>query len=373
MSKVRLKARERAATVGGAAWLAPLAGHWVDAARRHLAAHTAVVRVTVVALRGSAPREPGASMLVDQRATLGTIGGGHLEWHATRAARDLLSGRDGAAVRIENLILGPELGQCCGGRVELWLERLTRRDVPWLEAAAEHARTGRAAALETRFADGGVTHRSVPISGPAGVTLRREADAQVLMEPLGGGRSPLWIFGAGHVGQALVRLVAELALYDIRWIDSRPDILPANLPEGVATEVCAAPVALVAEARAQTSFIVMTHDHALDFELCRAILARGDAAWLGLIGSVSKGARFRSRLARAGVAPERVAGLTCPIGVPGGASKLPAAIAITIAAQLLQRKGTPGAAAVSDAGGGGGGGGECGDCGSCGPARREPT
>jgi xanthine dehydrogenase accessory factor len=375
MSTVRLNAPQRATAVGGAAWLTPLAGHWVDAACRHLASRPAVVRVTVVALRGSAPREPGASMLVDPRATLGTIGGGHLEWHATRAARQLLIARGGAQVRIENLILGPELGQCCGGRVELWLERLNRRDLPWLKAASQRARATGADALETRVADGAVTHRVCPISGPAGVTLRRETAAQTLIEPLGEQRTPLWIFGAGHVGQALVRLLAELALFEIRWIDSRPEILPASLPEGVSTQACAAPAALLAEARPHTSYIVMTHDHALDFELCRAILERGDAAWLGLIGSVSKAARFRSRLARAGVAPERLAGLTCPIGVPGLSSKLPAAIAIAIAAQLLQRAGT--AAAANSRGAAGDDALACdgtrGGCGTCGPARRERT
>jgi xanthine dehydrogenase accessory factor len=372
MSTVRLKAPERATAGGGAAWLAPLAGHWVEAARRHLASHTAVVRVTVVALRGSAPREPGASMLVDPRSTLGTIGGGHLEWHATRAARDLLIARGGAPVRIENLILGPELGQCCGGRVELWLERLTRRDLPWIEAAAQLARATGDDALETRVADGGVTHRLSPSGAPTGIRLYRETAAETLIEPLGERRTPLWIFGAGHVGQALIRLLAELALYEIRWIDSRPDILPASLPESVSTQACAAPAALVVEARPHTSYVVMTHDHALDFELCRAILERGDAAWLGLIGSVSKAARFRSRLARAGVTPERLTGLTCPIGVPGLSSKLPAAIAIAIAAQLLQRQRTaaPATARGDDAL-------ACegtrGDCGACGPARREST
>jgi xanthine dehydrogenase accessory factor len=372
MSTARLNVPERAASAGGAAWLAPLAGHWVDAARKHLASHAAVVRVTVVALRGSAPREPGASMLVDGRATLGTIGGGHLEWHATRAARRLLIARGSAPVRIEDLILGPQLGQCCGGRVELWLERLTRRDLPWLEAASRSARS--AGALETRAADGGVTHRVCSLAGPAGVTVRREASAQILLEPLGEQRAPLWIFGAGHVGQALVRLLAELALFEIRWIDSRPDLLPAGLPDGVSAQACAAPAALLAEARAQTSYVVLTHDHALDYELCRAILERGDSAWLGLIGSASKAARFRSRLKHAGMDPERLAHLTCPIGIPGLSSKLPAAIAIAIAAQLLQLGGAAAAASSGAAAGDLQGAPGCdGGCGTCGSARCQET
>ncbi|MDB6084595.1 MAG: xanthine dehydrogenase accessory protein XdhC, partial [Gammaproteobacteria bacterium] len=137
----RMSARQvrtpAAALSAAGEWLAPLATHWVNAACAHLARHAAAVRVTVVALRGSAPREPGATMLVDALGTVGSIGGGQLEWQATRKARELLCARDAAPVRMEDLILGPDLGQCCGGRVELWLERLTRDDLPWLLEAAQ--------------------------------------------------------------------------------------------------------------------------------------------------------------------------------------------------------------------------------------------
>ena len=318
----------------GGAWLNPLAGHWIEGACAHLTRHAALVRVTVVALRGSAPREPGASMLIDDSGMLGTIGGGRLEWHAARAARQLLCASDSPAVQIDDVILGPELGQCCGGRVQLWLERLTRQDLPWLQAASQSMRQGGATtAVETRFAAGIVTHslRSLPDAAP--VTLRRDAAGETLLETLGPRRSPLWVFGAGHVGQALVRLLAELALFDIRWIDSRPELLPAGLPDGITTQACAAPVDLVGAAAAATRYVVLTHDHALDYELCRSILKRGDAAWVGLIGSASKAARFRARLRRDGIDPT---GLTCPIGVSGIVSKLPTAIAIAVAVQLLQ-------------------------------------
>ena len=224
-------------------------------------------------------------------------------------------------------------GQCCGGRVQLWLERLTRQDLPWLQTASQSARNGDANAVETRFAAGIVTHRLRSLPDAAPVTLRRDAAGETLVETLGPRRSPLWVFGAGHVGQALVRLLAELALFDIRWIDPRPELLPAGLPDGVTTQACAAPVDLVGAAAPATRYVVLTHDHALDYELCRSILKRGDAAWVGLIGSASKAARFRARLRRDGIDPT---GLTCPIGVSGIVSKLPAAIAIAVAAQLLQ-------------------------------------
>jgi xanthine dehydrogenase accessory factor len=322
-----------AASATDGAWLNPLAGHWIDAACAHLTQHAALVRVTVVALRGSAPREPGASMLIDQSGMLGTIGGGRLEWHAARAARHLLCASDSPAVQIDDVILGPELGQCCGGRVQLWLERLTQQDLPWLQAASLSTRHGGANALETRFAAGILTRNLRSLRDAAPVTLRRDAAEETLLETLGPRRSPLWIFGAGHVGQALVRLLAELALFEIRWIDPRPELLPSGLPDSVTTEVCAAPVDLIGAAATATRYVVLTHDHALDYELCRSILKRGDAAWVGLIGSASKAARFRARLRRDGIDPT---GLTCPIGVAGIMSKLPAAIAIAVAAQQLQ-------------------------------------
>jgi xanthine dehydrogenase accessory factor len=364
MSTPRPKSRGAVASFIGGAWLAPLTGHWIDAALAHFALHAVLVRVTVVSLRGSAPREPGASMLVHEHGTLGTIGGGRLEWHAARAARQMLCARGSVPVQIDDLILGPELGQCCGGRVVLWLERLTREDFPGLQAASNSVRIGSAAALETRFADGAVSRTMHSLPHAAGVTLLRDKGEEILLEALGPQRPPLWIFGAGHVGQALVRLLSELALFDIHWIDSRPELLPAGLPDCVSTHACAAPVDLLGAAGAATRYVVLTHDHALDYALCRAILRRGDATWVGLIGSASKAARFRARLRRDGIEPQ---GLTCPIGVEIS-SKLPAAIAIAIAAQLLR----PSAAAKVDTGAADER--ACdGACTSCGAPRRADT
>jgi len=339
MSLPRIKAPAAASRNAGA-WLAPLSGHWVEAARTALSRHAALVRVTVTALRGSTPREAGASMLVDAAGTAGTIGGGRLEWHATSLARELLCDSRAAPVRIAELVLGPELGQCCGGRVELWLERLTRNDLAWLEPAARRLRAERGLAMASEMTGGVVTHRLLrrSFAGTATVALeRRDPQRIALFEMLRPQRADLWIFGAGHVGQALVRLLAELALFEIAWIDSRAELLPACLPESVTAKVCAAPAELVAAAPPGARFVVMTHDHALDYELCRVILARADAGRLGLIGSASKAARFRSRLLREGLGREALSRLDCPIGVPGISSKLPGAIAIAIAAQLLRQ------------------------------------
>jgi xanthine dehydrogenase accessory factor len=173
-------------------------------------------------------------------------------------------------------------------------------------------------------------------AGTAGVQLRRSPAGRItLLEELYSPRAPLWIYGAGHVGQALVRLLMNLDLYEIRWIDSRSALLPAALPQSVTAQASPVPAATVAGAPPQCRFVVLTHDHALDYALCRAVLERGDAAWLGLIGSQSKAARFRSRLSRDGIERRQLASLACPIGL-GGRSKRPDAIAISIAAQLLQ-------------------------------------
>jgi xanthine dehydrogenase accessory factor len=320
------------------AWLTPLAGHWIDAARDHLSRHTALARITVIAVRGSTPREAGATMLVDAAGTVGTIGGGELEWRATALARELLRDSRAAPARIVHLILGRELGQCCGGRVELWLERLTRKNLPWLDDAARRLRVERGLAVASEMADGIVSHRLLrhPVAGTV-VIEGRAPERVTLFEMPQPHRPDVWIFGAGHVGQALVRLLAELALFEITWIDSRAGLLPACVPSGVTSTACAAPANHVAAAPAGTRFVVMTHDHALDYEICRMILARTDSCWVGLIGSASKSARFRSRLLRDGLSRETVSRLNCPIGVAGISSKLPGAIAIAIAAQLLQQ------------------------------------
>ena len=272
-------------------WLRPMRVAWPHALCGALEKSSSpVVRVVIAHVKGSAPREPGACMLVSRNEVEGTIGGGHLEWEAMRAAVELLEDVDGPAVRVWSAILGRELSQCCGGAVQLRLERFTRADLPFLRAVS-------------------------PVVSKA--------------------RPVLWLYGAGHVGQALIRVVSDLPC-EITWVDSREQLLPGDLPENIHTLNIPEPVNSVAAAPANACHLVMTHDHALDYTLCRAILNRGEFAWLGLIGSSSKGAKFRSRLLRDGVAPDTIARLVSPIGVGAVESKLPAAIAIGVAAQLLQ-------------------------------------
>jgi xanthine dehydrogenase accessory factor len=247
---------------------------WLEALRALEQQGTPAVLVTVLTTSGSTPREAGCKMVVSERARQGSIGGGNLEFQSERIARELLA--DPAAVPVlRDFPLGPELGQCCGGRVRVLFEPV--RPLAWHIA----------------------------------------------------------LFGAGHVGQALVRLLATLPCR-VRWIDSRPGALPDACPANVVPVLAATPAEQVAGLPGGASVLVMTHEHQLDFGIAAAALARPDLAFVGLIGSETKRARFTARLARQGFDQAALERLTCPIGVPGAHGKLPAEIAIAVAAQMLQ-------------------------------------
>jgi xanthine dehydrogenase accessory factor len=326
-------------------WLGALRGGWPGAVCRLLAEReSAVVRVLVAEVRGSSPREPGACMLISRAGTHGTIGGGNLEWQAMQAAQSLLlAATETSAATLRRLVLGRELGQCCGGVVQLWLERFTPLDLPLLRRAAGAASGGGCPALVTELSRQGVVRRRLE-PGPARcqphLQFASGSESTILVEPLATEPPALWLYGAGHVGQALIRILGELP-FDVTWIDSRAELLPEPLPDNVHPLCPQAATTTVQLAPAAARFLVMTHDHALDYALCRRILERSDFAWLGLIGSKSKGARFRSRLARDGLTPDAIRRLVCPIGVEGVVSKWPAAIAVGVAAQLLQGLETP--------------------------------
>ena len=323
-------------------WLRALSDTWPRAVCRLLEAGEPVVtRVLIAEVRGSAPREPGACMLVSQSGTYGTIGGGNLEWQAMQASQSLLA-FGSSSVQIRRLVLGRELGQCCGGVVHLWLERFTPADLPFLRRAARTGSRDAVAAIVSEVSGQGVVRRLLDRGGiqPRLRFTSTSDENATLLEPLAGNRATLWLYGAGHVAQALIRLMAELP-FDVTWVDSRAELLPAPLPDNVHPLCVRAPTNTVNSAPVGARFLVMTHDHGLDYALCRKILERNDFAWLGLIGSKSKGARFRSRLAREGVAAETIARLVSPIGVDGIDNKWPAAIAVAVAAQLLQGLASP--------------------------------
>lgn len=239
---------------------------------------------------GSVPRESGTWMAVCRDEVIGTIGGGMLEWRAIAQARAALADPAVALPAVQPVALGPSLGQCCGGRLELIFERVRAAD-------AERLRTALAA------------------------TLR-----------------PLALFGGGHVGRAIVQALAPLP-YAVHWIDSRDEVFPAALPANVLAEH-SDPVHAAVDALAPGSHVlVMSFSHAEDLDIVAACLqrrrVRGDLRFVGLIGSRTKWARFAHRLAARGYTEAELAGVTCPIGIPGITGKTPAVIAASVVAQLL--------------------------------------
>jgi len=356
--------RNSRTSTGG--WLKPL-HDWPSAAIQCIREEGVVVRVVVATVRGSAPREVGACMLIERTQTLGTIGGGQLEWAAVAAGRRMLAERGASTARVDRFVLATELAQCCGGVVDLWMERYTQAD---LQTLGEMAQAGQSpgASLLSILDDGRVSRRIVRTPAePSRIGLRQtEAGSMSLLERLGASRPQLWLYGAGHVGQALIRMLAELPV-QVTWIDPRATMLPAPPADNIRVAVSDEPLKSVGEAPERAYFLVMTHSHPLDYTLCRAILERDDYGWAGVIGSSSKAARFRSRLAADGVPPERIARLQCPVGIDGIRNKSPGAIAVAIAAQLLQlfecTTATVEAATTSGIGQA-----SCrGDCGSCHP------
>jgi xanthine dehydrogenase accessory factor len=295
---------------------------WLESLSRILLADSSAVRVVVAATRGSAPRERGACMLVSAAKVEGTIGGGHLEFRAIEIARGMLGRREPGATRLDRFALGATLGQCCGGAVELWFERYGSEDRDFVSQALRAREADPEALLITRMEP---LLRTIATQAPAGADL---------VERLQPALAPLWLFGAGHVGNALVPVLAALP-FRVTWVDSREDAFPAAIPANVSMLCSDAPEAEVAAAPPAAFYLVMTHSHELDYAIVRAILGR-EFAWAGLIGSATKAKRFMQRLARQGVAPERIARLVCPIGIAGIESKLPGAIAVAVAAQLQQ-------------------------------------
>ncbi len=297
--------------------------------------------VTVAATRGSAPREAGARMIVNRDGTFaGTIGGGTLEWRAIALAQAALEAPRRAEKR--RFALGPELGQCCGGQVELVVEvfgaedRDTVSDFATLEADGPFATTGRfgeGGRLERTLTDGALPSGSASLVGGA------------LLEGFGDRRRDLVLFGAGHVGKALVLALAPLP-FALLWFDPRPDAFQAHVPPNTELRRLDDPVEALAAAPAGSFVLVMSHSHQLDLALVQAALADDRFPYVGLIGSKSKRRRFEKRLAAGGISPARIDDLVCPIGIDGIRSKVPAAIAAATVAELLIRDEALRAAAV---------------------------
>ncbi|MGE0237591.1 MAG: xanthine dehydrogenase accessory protein XdhC [Parvibaculaceae bacterium] len=291
---------------------------------RALEAGEPCAMVSVLKVEGSAPREAGARLILTTHGFHGTIGGGALEWRALAEAQRRLNG--GRSLTVTSHALGPELGQCCGGRVELLTEILdatclaAARDLAAAEASGPFATEG---CLRTDHVDRRI------VAAPV-------AARDVMIEQFGETRRPLYLFGSGHVGRALVLALAPLP-FAIRWIDSRADAFPAAMPGNVQPVATLDPVAELRTAPDGAFLLIMTHSHALDLAIVDGALRDGRFPYVGLIGSASKKARFLSRLRQAGIAEGGFSALKCPIGVEGVTSKEPAVIAAATAAELLAR------------------------------------
>lgn len=262
----------------------------IDADRRTalawLAERRPALLVQVIEARGSVPRGVGTRMLVAADRVAGTIGGGHLELQAIERARAMLGAGAGPSTEDRAIALGPTLGQCCGGALTL---------------------------------------RTTPLDGAA---LADWPDEAPLFD--------LQLYGAGHVGRAIVHLLATLPCR-VQWIDEREAEFPAAPSAPHITRLCVDAVeAEVQQALPATFYLVLTHSHDLDLRITEAVLRRGDFGFFGLIGSTTKRARFLSRLTQRGVAAEAIARLSCPIGLPGIPGKQPELIALAVVAQLLQ-------------------------------------
>jgi len=293
------------------------------ALRSAVAIHDRVARVVVAATAGSAPREVGAAMLVWACGQSGTIGGGALEWQAAARARAAMTMGD----RLDRVPLWPDLGQCCGGAVTLLTE-------VW-DAARLATVTGEAYARPLPGTTGDMPMQlagrlRLARNGSRGLVT--EQIAGWLVEPLSIPERALWIWGAGHVGRALVAVLAPLPGLAITWVDTAPDRYPLA-PPGVRILPVTDPGLAVPLAPRDAEHLILTYSHSLDLDLCHRLLTHGFAR-AGLIGSATKWARFRSRLAALGHNSAAIARIRCPIGDPS-LGKHPQAIAIGVAADLL--------------------------------------
>lgn len=232
----------------------------------------AYVLISIVALKGSSPRGVGSKMLVTAQQQFDSIGGGHLEYKAVAEARKRL--QEGNSTQLLDYALGANLGQCCGGKVSLMFEVFSNT------------------------------------------------------------KMPVVVFGAGHVGRALVPLLAQLPV-QVTWVDGRYDMLPKELPIGVSAVHEEHPQDHVADCVSGSCYLIMTHHHGLDLALTEAIIKRNDARYLGVIGSLTKGRKFSQRLAAKNFSTSQIASLHCPMGKPGIVGKQPMEVAIAIAAQVM--------------------------------------
>ncbi|WP_419904544.1 xanthine dehydrogenase accessory protein XdhC [Kiloniella sp.] len=301
---------------------------------KHLRENSCCALVTMVEVLGSAPREAGTHMVIRPDGGFhGTIGGGTLEWRVLADAQKLMRHSE-AQLSWKKHALGPELGQCCGGVVKLSIEVFEKSQLPEVQLLAAQESLGPFSTIGhitankiNRMIDPDVsndlTHVSISSDGH-------------LYESFGQKKRSVYLFGAGHVGRAMMLSMASLD-FDLTWIDSRENALPSIVPGNVTKVFTPSPVSTLSKAPDGAFVVILTHSHSLDLDLVNAALSEDRFGYVGVIGSATKKARFRNRLRNAGLGSDTIEKLVCPIGIEGINSKHPAAIAASVIAELLVR------------------------------------
>ena len=297
---------------------------WLCQVLDYLRHGTQCVLVTIVEAKGSTPRNVGAQMIVAVDGIWQTIGGGALEFDLMARARAMLinSGSGAWSRELVRVTLGPDMGQCCGGSLSLLLEKFRPSEEPLLKSIAA------AADVKSRLVHPFVDSISLRLAE----SFEQSNQSQIVL-PIDYRQVPLFIYGAGHVGRAVAPKLLGLS-FDIFLVDVAASRFPANDDNAVSHVVAKQPEIIAARAPADSAHLVMTHDHALDEAICFAILSREEFGFLGLIGSKTKKTRFFRRFRRAGIAPQMLERVVCPIGIAEINGKAPNMVAVSVAAQL---------------------------------------
>ncbi|MCR9260688.1 MAG: xanthine dehydrogenase accessory protein XdhC [Pseudomonadaceae bacterium] len=297
-----------------------------------LAPEQQAVMVTVARVRGSAPREVGARMWVTDSTTTGTVGGGELEYQCQAISRRILTDKSAESASLRNFPLGSNCGQCCGGVVDILFEKFSTIPATWQLHATETLAKGDSGFLTTQLS---ASDDKLSTGHKEFTTLDPGTCKNALVESIQPAVAAIAVFGAGHVGTALVNILSHTQ-YDVVCIDNRPEQLPLEATSNIQPVYQKQPATYVSSLAANTASVVMTHSHALDFDICAAMLKRDDLSFCGLIGSQSKRKRFDRLFRQAGLTDEQISRLICPVGDTDLTSKRPGEIAITIAAQILR-------------------------------------
>jgi xanthine dehydrogenase accessory factor len=295
--------------------------------------HRRAALISVIRVDGSAPREVGARMVVQRDAGFfGTIGGGRLEYETLAVAEAALSAET-AAASVRVWPLGPNLGQCCGGSVTTLVETFDAGDLDRIRELAAAEEAGFFVAVSRMTAQGRIAREIVD-----GVVDRAETGKvsieQRFVERFGEVQKSVLLFGAGHVGRAVVLALSQLP-FSVRWIDTRTGHFPDYVPANVITIRTDAPEREIDAAPPGAFALIMTHSHPLDYSIAAATLRRADLGFVGLIGSITKRARFASQAQKLGISGQQIERLVCPVGLPEIRDKEPSVIAAGVAAQLL--------------------------------------